>query len=404
MNVLHVIRRVTNGGASLGMLRQCIDGPEGVCQKVVSLCEPDLKALSRFVSANVEVIWKREDIPSAVLASDILQVEWWNNPEVNAFLVQTDLPPCRIQMHARGHFSAPWMCPTVSLLSRVDLCSVTTPSAAKNPTFARACKQAALPYPPCIFSAAPLLSLPLETSQSKMKFGITFGYLGTVEPIKMHSAAMKMAAEILKAIPTARFRFAGEGSLDYYREECQALGIANQVEFDGFVDSPASFLSELDIFFYPLNPFTYATSEKALQEAMGMGLPCVVFPYGGIQDLVTPHCAAIASIESDFVAACIALGLDADRRAKIAAAAVQRIHTFAYISDWRTHLYNTWTDLMGHKKSTRNALSVADSDLFTHCTNTSAINRDALEPALQADFDRVAAFVEEGYAEWIETK
>ena len=44
--------------------------------------------------------------------------------------------------------------------------------------------------------------------------------------------------------------------------------------------------TEAYIFGYPLADDTYATSEKALQEAMWVGVPPVVFPHGGVRDLV----------------------------------------------------------------------------------------------------------------------
>jgi hypothetical protein len=52
------------------------------------------------------------------------------------------------------------------------------------------------------------------------------------------------------------------------------------------VEDIVSVLETLDVFGYPLVEDTYATSEKSLQEAMLAEVPPVVFPYGGIPDLV----------------------------------------------------------------------------------------------------------------------
>lgn len=397
MRILHVIREVTDGGASLGMLRQCVDGPPGVTQTVASLRRPEPAALARFARSGVEVVWEPAAIMAAVRVCDGVQVEWWNNPEVNAFLTSTDLPPCRLLLHSRGHFDAPFMCPSALLLSRVDLCTVTTPGAAGNPAFDRARRAAGLPPPACVYSAALMPRQDPPARDGKAADGPVFAYLGTVEPIKMHRAALPMAAEILKQVPTARFRFAGDGTLEAYRREALALGIADRVAFPGFIEQAGAFLQDADIFFYPLNPFTYATSEKALQEAMAAGLPCIVFPHGGIRDLVTPDCAAVVDDCAGFVAAAVALARDPGRRAAMGRAAVQRLGTAAHVLHWRDHLAQAWSRLVDRPRRPRAALAITREQLFACCTDPGTQDMRDLDAGARTDFLHVAAFVADAY-------
>ncbi len=154
MKVLHIIKEVTRGGGTMGMLRQCRDTREFARHRIVSLRTPaDQGAVEPFEQMGVPVIsgkdWQRE-----VRWSNIVQLEWWNNPEINDLIVNADLPPCRLLLHSRAHFDAPGMCPSVDLLRRVDHCTVTTPSAAKNPAFNRNRLQAGLSRAGCVYSAA----------------------------------------------------------------------------------------------------------------------------------------------------------------------------------------------------------------------------------------------------------
>ena len=64
------------------------------------------------------------------------------------------------------------------------------------------------------------------------------------------------------------------------------LGIGDRVEIRGPVENIRTELEGFDVFGYPLVEDTYATSEKALQEAMWVGVPPVIFGYGGLCDLV----------------------------------------------------------------------------------------------------------------------
>ncbi|WP_445376417.1 glycosyltransferase family 4 protein [Niveispirillum fermenti] len=213
----------------------------------------------------------------------------------------------------------------------------------------------------------------------------------------MHRAALPMAAAILRQVPTARFRFAGDGTLDAYRREAEALGIADRVDFTGFIEQADAFLQAADIFFYPLNPFTYATSEKALQEAMAAGLPCIVFPHGGIRDLVTPDCAAVVDDCAAFVAAAVALARDPGRRAAMGRAAGRRLATAEHILHWRDHLARTWVRLVDRPRRPRAALAIPRGQLFARCTDTAAHDLGSLDAEAQADFRQVAAFVTDAY-------
>ncbi|WP_196943200.1 glycosyltransferase family 4 protein [Streptomyces sclerotialus] len=401
-----MIKEVTDGGASMGLLRMCVGSAGEVRPTVASLIPPRPEHRAAFEAAGVDIVAGPEAARRAAATADLMQVEWWNNPYVNDFLVNADLPVGRILLHSRGHFDAPWMCPSVELLSRVDGCTVTAPSAAANPRFDRNRVQAGLPPARCVFSAAGL-NAPTDAVSGSREDGddhVRIGYLGTVEPIKMHSATLEIAARVVRAAPEVDFEFAGDGPLEDYRTEADRLGIGDRVRFIGFQTDPAAFLRSLDIFCYPLNPYTYATSEKALQEAMLAGLPCVAFPVGGVRDLLTPDSALLVKDPDQCVDACLELVRNQELRRAYGEQARCRINSFTERQEWRTELALARDEVMSRPARPRQSLGVGPGKLFEFCTDRHACPTDGLDAGQRADFARVAAFVDDDYTDWLDSR
>ncbi|MET7937536.1 glycosyltransferase family 4 protein [Streptomyces sp. NPDC005322] len=398
-----MIKEVTSGGASKGLLRMCVDGPAEATPTVASLVPPQPEPRETFERAGIDVVAGVEAARTAAAAADIVQVEWWNNPYVNDFLVNTDLPASRILLHSRGHFDAPWMCPSRELLSRVDGCTVTVPSAAANPQFERNRRHAALPQARCVFSEAGLGATPGGAPRVHKGRGgrITIGYLGTVEPIKMHAAMLEIAAQVIHAAPEVDFEFAGEGPLDDYRAQADRLGLGQRVRFLGFQPDAAAFLSRLHIFCYPLNPYTYATSEKALQEAMLTGLPCVAFPVGGVRDLLTTDSALIVQTPQQCVDACLDLVRSQELRKTYGERAKHRIDNLIERQEWRSELTRARAEVMSRPARPRAGLRVRPEALFNFSTDRRACPTEELGLEQREDFARVAAFVTDDYAAWL---
>lgn len=391
MRVLHVIREVTRGGASLGLLNMCRDGPPGVSHEVLSLIPPALEPATAFEDACVPVV-RGAGARAAIARADLVQVEWWNTPEMVRFLLSA-LPPCRVLLHSRAHFDAPCMCPSETLLRRVDAVTVSTPSSAENAEFRRLAAACDLPGTDCIHSGA---LLPKPAARPAVETG-KIGYLGTIEDIKMHRRTLPMIADILRQLPGVAFHFAGEGMLESYVAEVRRLGIEDRVRFLGYVTEPQEFLAGIDLLFYPLNPYTYATSEKAVQEAMLAGLPVAGFPHGGLRDLLTPDCALLAQDEVALLAGTVSLMRDPDRRRALGAAARRRMADWPVSRDWRESAARVWRALRGRPKRPRLALPAASDAAvlaLSHATNacTAPTGLEAMR-----DRDAVARFVMESY-------
>lgn len=389
--VLHVIRRATDGGASLGLLRMCVDGPQGFSHVVFSLLPPDRQPVERFRSAGVRIYWN--GLGQAVSESDVVQFEWWNNPEMVKALLLEDLPPCRIVLHSRAHLRAPFMCPSQRILERVDAVTVTDPTSAKVPAFVAMCQDLGLNPVRCVYSSATrACSEGLGNSFGRMRIG----YLGTVEPIKLSRDFMGIAAEVLRRVPGAELHVAGEGELDMYQRQADALGVGGRVRFHGFVNDAYAFLRGVSVFLYPLNPFTYATSEKAVQEAMYAEVPVVAYPYAGLADLLTPRSAVICHSAAQMVRGVTELLLDTSKARQIGLAGKQRVSQWTTIRSWRQSAAASWNRAASLPKRPRSAGNLGSVSLLSASYHLGVVDRPK-SARDREDFDSVARFVLDEY-------
>ena len=113
------------------------------------------------------------------------------------------------------------------------------------------------------------------------------GYVGRITPEKDLQTWLHSAALVVQQFPDARFVLVGDGKDEGLLRELQhlaeTLGIAKQVAFPGYQESPQAFYGNFDLFL--LTSVTEGLSNSLL-EAMAMGLPTVVTRVGGNEELV----------------------------------------------------------------------------------------------------------------------
>ena len=120
----------------------------------------------------------------------------------------------------------------------------------------------------------------------------TLGMLGRISPTK-GQLIVRAAALVLRRHPEAMFTIIGEplfGEHDYAREvrdEVRALGIADQVEFAGFVDDPRAALDGLSACVHA-SP-TPEPFGQVVVEAMARGVPVIATEGGGIAEIIRPE-------------------------------------------------------------------------------------------------------------------
>lgn len=316
MHILHVIKAISTGGASRSLcaIARYLKRLGPYRHSVISLLPAEHGPLELALRTGIEVYESPDSgtIRRLVEQADIVHVEWWNSPMLYEFL-RSDLPPARMLLlfHVAGD-TIPNVV-TAPLVEFGDFCVGCCPYTSER---------------------APLLNLPADVRESKTATvlatsdfdrlaglqpqahdGFNAGYIGMVDFRKMHSAFVRMSAAV--RVPGIKFIVCGDGHLDVLRTQVAAAGAVDRFEFRGFVPDIRPVLAILDVYGYPLAE--KPGSELNVQEVMYAGIPPVVFPLGGLRDLVTNgHTGLVVHSETEYSQAIEYLYREPEVRAQLA--------------------------------------------------------------------------------------
>lgn len=110
-------------------------------------------------------------------------------------------------------------------------------------------------------------------------------FLGRLEEAKGLSTLLNAFALVYAHNPAVRLLLGGEGDQSRYGAHARQLGIADAVQFLGWVDAPMKRgLMEQSAAF--VLPSLYEGLPMGLLEAMSYGVPCVATPVGGVPDII----------------------------------------------------------------------------------------------------------------------
>ncbi len=131
-----------------------------------------------------------------------------------------------------------------------------------------------------------------------------------------------------------RLALAGEGPLrDRLESQAQRLGIAERVDFLGFLDRSA-LLEALHDAALLVNPADYESGPLTLLEAMAAGTPVVTTPTGLVGDLEVPAPLLVTAPEPAALSRTIAAVLDDPNAAASRARAARRLVEASFAWDW----------------------------------------------------------------------
>ncbi len=284
--ILHVIQILTLGGGARALMATAkCSGQGGDFQhSVLSILPPEESAAKLAVASGLRLIAApdAERTKAEIEAADIVQMHWWNVPEMTDF-IRTRHPAMRLIgfYHVAGD-SLPHII-TPALADYVDMSVPCNPyTYYDNPLFRDMEPERKLASVDLVYGAADLSRL--DGLRQRGHEGFNIGYIGTIDFIKMHPDYVKMSSAI--RIPEVKFIVCGAGSLDALRRQAGDLGTLDRFDIRGYVSDVRSAIEQFDIYGYPLCEETYAGSELNLQEVMYAGLSPVVFPYGGVKRLV----------------------------------------------------------------------------------------------------------------------
>jgi glycosyltransferase involved in cell wall biosynthesis len=322
MNLLHVIPRFIGGGPERHLLALAAAWQKtdvGIRQKVLVLDPPVSAALlvkARRLGIEIQINPELSVIRDAVQAADVVDISFWNHPRLYD-LLRHELPPSR------------WV--IRSAVAGTTLPQVLTPAVGRLPdrlVLSTSASLATAAVREARLRGCPVESIPALADMSRLEGfrprpheGIRVGYLGQVEPTKMHPRFADLCLAV--ADGNVCFEVFGSGSWRGALEQrFDAAGASDRVRFHGPIEDIRRAFEEMDIFGYPLAPDTYATSEKTIQEAMWAGIPPVVFAGNGSTALVDhEQTGLVCQSEADYPAAIRRLADDDALRRRLGQAA-----------------------------------------------------------------------------------
>jgi glycosyltransferase involved in cell wall biosynthesis len=298
--ILHVTQQLSLGGAgraALCLARESC-GHGGHRHTIVSLQPPPPAAVAAAARAGVPIVSGPDHatLQRLVGAADVLQIHFWNTPELYDFL-QAPGPARRavVWSHVNG-LVAP---------------HVVTPELVRHSTafVATSARSLAIPAVQTALDAGTGHVVPAAADPNRLRprlirsgAGLTVGTLCGLAFTKLHRDFVAICAAV--TAPVERFIVCGSGpDRGKLLREAAAAGLAARIEFQGQVEDVGTVLAGIDVLLHPLCPGNFTTCDLALQEAMLAGVPAVVMPHGGAADLVQHDETGIVA---DTPAACAA--------------------------------------------------------------------------------------------------
>ena len=300
LRIAHVFEQIRLGGpiyALIGLSKHLVTiKPD--CHRIISLLPADPRAIRKAEAAGLTILSgpNQTTIQQELAEADIVQVHFWNSPRIHAFLGAKN-PPMRTLVWCHVNGLHPPHILSQSIFDFADLVATTSESSFSLPML---CSQARTKME---FINAGADFSRLDGVAPTAHDGFVVGYIGRVDFIKIHPAFVRMCAAI--QVPAIRFIICGDGnSRKEISRQAQELGILDRFAFIDHVEDIRPILSQIDVLGYPLCEETSSTSELALQEAMFAGIPPIVFPYGGIDRIVShERNGLVAQNEVDYVRA-----------------------------------------------------------------------------------------------------
>ena len=211
----------------------------------------------------------QERLSALIESADIVLLHWWNHPLLMRLLFN-GIPPSRLMIwsHVNGFYPPQSFFP--ELFELPDLFVFATKASLHAPVV-KSLPDELKQRVRIIRSCA---GIPKGAENLSVKAGpFQVGYVGTVEPAKMHPDFLEIC--VAAGIP-APCIVAGGPAHEELRIKAEKLKLAGNFNIVGPVDDTKPIFSRLHAFAYPLNPKHYGTGEQVLIEAMAFGAVPVV--------------------------------------------------------------------------------------------------------------------------------
>ena len=200
--------------------------------------------------------------------ADIVVVHWWNHPQLMK-LLYLGIPSCRLLIwsHVNGLSVPQAFYPEVFEVA--DL-FIFASAASFSSDVVKALSENNANKLRHIQSSA---GIPSVVTRPPSRNEFDYGYIGTVEPAKMHAHFLEICSEAKIPYPC---HVVGGPAHEQLRRDSEQKKLAHNFVCYGPMNDPWRNLPQLKVFAYPLNPSHYGTGEQVLIEAMAHGAVPVV--------------------------------------------------------------------------------------------------------------------------------
>lgn len=268
LKILHVVPRWNHGGGAQSILAEARHAREhalAVTHQALSL-EPggSLQLLTQAVRARVRVqaAPDPERERAVVESADLLVVHYWNAPSLRAFVDRWRGRALRWILYSRVNgLHSPQRLP-MELVRSACHTVLTSPHGATGGRLGEVSViPAIVPRPD-----------PAAAADAKRN-GLL--HVGTLNVFKLAADFINLHVGLESSDGPVTVAGAG-GDEDIFQERAERLGIAGHFSWAGFVPEPGILYRRARLLTYPVAPFTYASSDKVVQEAQMHGLPVLL--------------------------------------------------------------------------------------------------------------------------------
>jgi len=269
--------------------------------------------------------------------SDIVLLHYWNHPLLTRLLVVDGLPPSRFLCWC--HISGLWE-PSIIPQHLIDICEkvIFTSTISKQSDYLAKQILVSPNKFDTIHSTRDLKPyLRISEHREYVETAKKLLYIGTVSFSKLHPTSLSIISQLLKL----GFQITLVGGPDHNSLYQQISHNIDNIQFVGEVVDIIPYLTDADIFIYPLSQRHYGTGEQSILEAMASGLPVVAFNNPAeaaiLQDKETGF---LVTSPSEFVKSVISIANSPTLRQQVGTASAKKVQSNYTIAQ-NTVAFNT---------------------------------------------------------------
>ena len=315
-SITHVVPRLGSGGPTRALAALIKYGGRAQLpwQHDVLVVEPAVTPNAvvqlRTAGARLHIASGAENQMSLLEQADVVVVHYWQCPSMVEFLAspRPTRAPTVLWAHILGRHAPQVL--SRAVVDSVDRVWLSSGASADAPAFGE--HSSDLPVVAGLIDPDRLVAVPADANADDPR--VVVGYVGTVNEQKLHPRFVELCAAV-PAPNTSFVVYGGGGGEDALHERAIQAGLDDRFEVCGHTEHMGEVYAAIDVFGYPLTPFTYATSDLTVQEAMWVGVPPVVLPHGGVPLLIRDQeTGFVAGTDDEYVKRVQQLAVDRDLR------------------------------------------------------------------------------------------